>query len=197
MANYVTQDNLSRFASKIDDTFARKTSVPTKTSDLTNDSDFTTTTAVATAISNAIAGITQFDYEIVQSLPGQGVKGKIYLIANSGAGSNVYDEYIWISTDGGTTYAFELIGTREVEAIEYIGSATITISDGTGANAGKKIINVKYDSDDFAVDSTDGLQLSSTVKASLAKADTALQSADISGVSNEFIDALWTTPSGS
>lgn len=87
--------------------------VPTKTSDLTNDSTFQTQAEVNTAISTAIAGVTQFDYEVVATLPASGVKGTIYLVANSGTGSNIYDEYLWISN------AWEKIGTTEIDLSGY------------------------------------------------------------------------------
>lgn len=76
---------------------ADASSVPTKTSDLTNDSDFQTGTQVSSAISTAIAGVTEFDYQVVQTLPASGVKGTIYLVANSGSGQDVYDEYVWVN----------------------------------------------------------------------------------------------------
>ena len=92
-------------------------SIPTNTSDLTNDSDFQTGTEVQTAIDNALADITGIDFEVVQTLPQTGEKGVIYLVANSGSAPNVYDEYIWI--DGDPTGSFEKIGTTEVDLSHY------------------------------------------------------------------------------
>lgn len=135
--------------------------VPTAVSDLTNDSNFQTDTEVASAISSAIAGVTQFDYQIVNALPAEGEKGVIYLIANSGTGQNVYDEYIWIVVSG--TGRFELFGTKEIEVVEYKGDNTfVAVTDGTGDDAGKKVI-----------------VLTASAQASLALADSALQIADI------------------
>ena len=58
--------------------------VPTATSDLTNDSDFQTGTEVSTAIDQAISGITgiefNFDYDTVSELPATGAAGTIYFI---------------------------------------------------------------------------------------------------------------------
>lgn len=135
--------------------------VPTAVSDLTNDSNFQTDTEVASAISSAIAGVTQFDYQIVNALPAEGEKGVIYLIANSGTGQNVYDEYLWIVVGG--TGRFELFGTKEIEVVEYKGDNTfVAVTDGTGDDAGKKVI-----------------VLTASAQASLALADSALQIADI------------------
>lgn len=103
--------------------------VPTKVSDLTNDSNFQTDTEVTTAITNAIADVTQFDYEVVATLPASGVKGKIYLVPNSGSGQNIYDEYIWIVPASGTG-AFELLGTTELDLSGYVQATEMTtISD--------------------------------------------------------------------
>lgn len=90
---------------------------PTKTSDLTNDSDFQTSTDVQDAIDTALADITGFDFEVVQSLPQTGEKGIIYLVPNSGSAPNTYDEYIWI--DGDPTGSFEKIGTTAVDLSNY------------------------------------------------------------------------------
>lgn len=143
--------------------------------------DYSTTTQMNSAITSAIAGVTQFDYEIVEELPQEGEKGVIYLVANSGSGSNIYDEYIWIVSGTPAVGHFELFGTQMVELIEYKGSGTITVTDGTGADAGKKIVAVKYDSNDFTTDASAGLQLTSAHKTSLGLADTALQGVTSTG----------------
>ena len=66
------------------------------------------------AIADAIADITEFDFEVVQTLPQSGTKGVIYLMSNSGSGQNVYDEYIWVNS------AFEKIGTTAVDLSGYV-----------------------------------------------------------------------------
>lgn len=124
---YLTQAGLSHYNDKIKETY------PTKT-------------AVTNEITSAIAGVTQFDYQIVNSLPVSGTKGIIYLVANSGSGQNIYDEYIWIETTEGTTTTgrYELFGTKELTVVEYVGDGSfVEIVDGTGANAGKKVVQLK------------------------------------------------------
>lgn len=69
---------------------------------------------VTSAISTAMAGITKLDFQVVQTLPSTGVKGTFYLIANSGRGQNVYDEYLWINNK------YEKLGTREIDLSSYI-----------------------------------------------------------------------------
>lgn len=98
--------------------------VPTKTSDLNNDSDFQTGDEVDAAIAAAIADVTQFDYDVVQTLPASGEKGTIYLVPNQGSGSNIYDEYIWL--EGDPAGHFELLGTTEMDLSGYVQATEMT-----------------------------------------------------------------------
>lgn len=119
--NAVTPDSTTKVAD---------ITVPTKVSNLTNDSNFQTDTQVAASIAEAIAGVTQFDYEVVAALPATGVKGKIYLMANTGTGDNIYDEYIWMA--GEPTGHFELLGTTQLDLSGYVQATEMTaISDAT------------------------------------------------------------------
>lgn len=79
---------------------------------------YQTSSQVSTAIQTALAGVTQIDFRVVQSLPQTGTKGVIYLLSNSGTGSNVYDEYIWI--DGTPSGSFEKIGSTSVDLSGYV-----------------------------------------------------------------------------
>ena len=113
---------LSHFKAKLDLILVNKadtSSIPTAVSDLTNDLDFQTGTEVATAIDEALAGITGIDFEIVQTLPQTGEKGVIYLVPNSGgSGSDIYDEYIWITNSG--VGSFEKIGSTDIDLSGYV-----------------------------------------------------------------------------
>lgn len=113
---------LSHFKAKLDLILVNKadtSSIPTAVSDLTNDLDFQTGTEVATAIDEALAGITGIDYEIVQTLPQTGEKGVIYLVPQSdGSGSDIYDEYIWITNSG--VGSFEKIGSTDIDLSGYV-----------------------------------------------------------------------------
>ena len=73
-----------------------------------------TTAFVGTAITNALAGITGIDFQIVETLPSTGVKGTIYLISNSGTGTNIYDEYIYVNNK------WEKIGSTNVDLSGYV-----------------------------------------------------------------------------
>ena len=88
--------------------------VPTNNNQLTNGAGYQTASDVSTAINTAIGGITSIDYQVVQTLPASGVKGTIYLVSNSGTGTNIYDEYIWVNN------AWEFIGTTAVDLSNYL-----------------------------------------------------------------------------
>lgn len=203
MAQYLTMAGLQTVVTQIDNKYATKDSVPTKTSDLTNDSDFQTGTEVASAISTAIAGVTQFDYEVVASLPASGVKGTIYLVA-AGSGSNTYNEYIWVNNQ------FESLGPQTVEATQYVGDGTnIQVTDGSGANAGKKVIDLTSTAANLLNNALQGvtsanntiiitgngttknLEVSSTIAAGAAAGATALQPSDVQAITDEAIEALF------
>ena len=68
---------------------------------------------VTKEIASAVSGVTQIDYSVVEQLPSTGKKGVIYLVANSGTGSNIYDEYIYINSK------FEKLGSREMDLSSY------------------------------------------------------------------------------
>lgn len=88
--------------------------VETIYSHLQNGSDpYQTKSEVTTAIDEAIAGVTQFEYEIVDALPATGKKGTIYLVPDA-VNPEIYDEYIYLDS------RFEQIGkTGEVDLSEY------------------------------------------------------------------------------
>lgn len=88
--------------------------IPVNNNELTNGAGYQTSAQVTTAINNAISGIEQFDYKVVSSLPSTGVKGTIYLIANGGTGTNIYDEYIYIDSK------WEKLGTTDVNLTGYV-----------------------------------------------------------------------------
>lgn len=79
----------------------------------TNTTQIATTAFVSTAISNAIAGVTSFEYSVVTSLPTTGVKGTIYLIAHTHGTQDIYDEYIWVNNK------YEKIGNTDIDLSGY------------------------------------------------------------------------------
>lgn len=93
---------------------------------LANGNDpYTTTSDAQGLIDDALADITGIDFEVVQTLPASGEKGVIYLVSNSGTGTNTYDEYIWLTPTGGTAH-WEKIGSTDVDLSGYWAKAELT-----------------------------------------------------------------------
>lgn len=87
----------------------------TNNNQLTNGAGYQTADDVTSAITAAVGQITSFDYEVVDSLPAEGVKGKIYLVADTHSDKNDnYDEYIWIGT------GHEKIGNTDMDLTGYV-----------------------------------------------------------------------------
>lgn len=111
--NKAVQAELAKKAPIASPSFTGTPKVPTASAG-TNNTQAASTAFVTSAISTAMAGITKLDFQVVQTLPSTGVKGTFYLIANSGSGQNVYDEYLWINNK------YEKLGTREIDLSSYI-----------------------------------------------------------------------------
>ena len=103
----------SLLAPKASPEFSGTPTAPTASAG-TNTTQIATTAFVTTAVANGIAGITGISYSVVTSLPQNGEAGVIYLVANSGSGTNSYDEYIWLGS------SFEKIGTTDVDLSGYL-----------------------------------------------------------------------------
>lgn len=96
-------------------TLALTSDIPIKVSDLTNDSGYQTQSEVNTLIGTAIGNINQFNVAVVQSLPTQDIDAHtIYFLPNSGAGTNVYDEYMYINNN------WECIGSTSIDLSGYV-----------------------------------------------------------------------------
>lgn len=111
--------------------------VPTKVSQLSNDSGFQTSTQVnsivtgkgyqtqsqvQSLINSAVGNVTSIRYEKVTSLPATGSNGVIYLVAHSHGTQDIYDEYIWIAD----TKTFEKIGNTDIDLSAYVKSSELT-----------------------------------------------------------------------
>lgn len=112
-------------------------SVPTKVSQLTNDSGFQTSTQVnsivtgkgyqtqsqvQSLINSAVGNITSIRYEKVTSLPATGSNGVIYLVAHSHGTQDIYDEYIWLAE----TKTYEKIGNTDIDLSAYVKKSELT-----------------------------------------------------------------------
>lgn len=111
--------------------------VPTKTSQLTNDSGYQSATSVESIITakgyqtqsqvqslinSAVGNITSIRYEKVTSLPATGSNGVIYLVAHSHGTQDIYDEYIWLSE----TNTYEKIGNTDIDLSAYVKKSELT-----------------------------------------------------------------------
>lgn len=112
-------------------------SVPTKVSQLTNDSGYQTKanvdsivtgkgyqtqSQVQSLINSAVGNITSIRYEKVSSLPATGSNGVIYLVAHSHGTQDIYDEYIWLSE----TKTYEKIGNTDIDLSAYVKRSELT-----------------------------------------------------------------------
>ncbi len=102
--------------------------MPTKTSDLTNDSGFIDNTVsnlvnyyTKTEVTNLIAGITSLSMQVVASLPTTNISTTtIYLVLKAvGTTQNIYNEYVYANN------AWELIGDTQVDLSGYALSSDI------------------------------------------------------------------------
>lgn len=109
-------------------TGSTKITIPTNNNQLTNGAGYQTASDVNTAIATAVAGITSFEYEVVQSLPAEGEAGVIYLVAHSHGTGDSYDEYIWVSN------AFEKIGNTDIDLSGYVLSTDLVAITSTEIN---------------------------------------------------------------
>lgn len=104
--------------------------IPTKTSDLTNNSGFITKavndltnyylkseTYTKEEVQSLISAINSVTLQKVESLPEPGDSNVIYLVPKSGSGNDIYDEYIYI--DGKP----EHIGSTQVDLSNYVQEA--------------------------------------------------------------------------
>ena len=148
--NYASYANLSEIFTKIE----------------TKLSNRYTKAQTDSAIASAIGGVTQFSYQIVEELPATGEKGVIYLILNGeSTGSNLYNEYIWIEdTSTGVAGSFENLGQRDLDLSEYLVQGDVKVNTATLEKT------ADAEGNGFTID------LSAATKASLAKADSAVQS---------------------
>lgn len=135
-ANTITTVKVNGTALTPDANKAVNVTTPTKTSQLTNDSDFQNATQVnatitgkgyqtqaqvQSLINSAVGKVTSIKYQKVDSLPTAGENGVIYLISHSHGTQDIYDEYIWISD----TKTFEKIGNTDIDLSAYVKSSEL------------------------------------------------------------------------
>lgn len=91
-----------------------------------NKNVFAKKSEVQTQINEAIGGITEFDTQVVQSLPQTGVEGTIYFTPNNHGTNDAYDEYIYVND------AWEKIGNTQVDLTGYVRANDLALVATTG-----------------------------------------------------------------
>lgn len=103
-------------------------SVPTKTSDITNDSGYITKavndltnyykkseTYTQTEIDNKLSAIPKFAVSVVQTLPTNNISTTtVYLVTTGNETNNLYTEYIYVNN------AWEILGTQKLDLSPYV-----------------------------------------------------------------------------
>lgn len=128
--NKVVQTALNTKANLVSPTFTGAPSAPTAAAG-TNTTQIATTafvsSAVATAIADAISGVTSVQFLVVESLPSTGTTGAIYLTKHSHGTSDSYDEYIWL----GDTLKYEKLGNTDVDLSGYVKTSQMSAMTNT------------------------------------------------------------------
>ncbi len=111
--------------------------IPTKVSQLSNDSGFQNATQVnatitekgyqtqsqvQSLINSAVGNVTSIKYQKVDSLPATGSNGVIYLVSHSHGTQDIYDEFIWIAD----SKTFEKIGNTDIDLSAYLKKTELT-----------------------------------------------------------------------
>ena len=106
---------LSDFKTKMEARVGEITTVPTKVSELQNDSEFQTKTQVDAAIATAVAAVETFGLLVVDTLPTENIQeNTIYLVpATTSAENNTKIEYLYVNG------AWEIVGDTNVDLSAY------------------------------------------------------------------------------
>lgn len=126
--NKVVQAAIAAKAALASPTFTGTPKAPTAAAG-TNTTQIATTAFVTAAVKAGLGSITGISFEVVSSLPTTGVAGKFYLVANSGSGQNIYDEYVWVNEK------FEKLGTRDIDLSGYMKTSDMTAITNTEIDA--------------------------------------------------------------
>lgn len=105
-----------------------------------NSSNYITSGGVKNYVDTAISGVSQFQYEVVVSLPtaSADTMGKIYLVAHSHSSDDGYDEYITLESGTTTkTYSWEKIGNTDIDLSNYVNNLSGTANSGVVTNITK------------------------------------------------------------
>ena len=102
------------------DAYAKITALPKKVADLTDGADYIKQAELIEEVKSLIGNTKALEFSVVEELPSSGEKSTIYLVSNSKAENDAYDEYIFVNGK------FEKIGTTSVDLSDYVKTSDIT-----------------------------------------------------------------------
>lgn len=102
------------------DAYAKVTAIPKKVEDLTDGADYIKKAELTEEVKSLIGNTKALEFSVVEELPSSGEKSTIYLVSNSKAENDAYDEYIFVNGK------FEKIGTTSVDLSDYVKTSDIT-----------------------------------------------------------------------
>lgn len=141
--------------------YAKKTDVPTKLSQLTNDKNFKTENEIRQLINDS----KKLKKEVVASLPSTGADDVIYLLKNKSDSNNVYTEYLWING------SWEIIGDTKVDLTDYAKKSDVPtkLSDMTSDSTHRTVTDTEKKTWNNKVDAVTGKGLSTNDYTDVAK----------------------------
>lgn len=120
--DYAKKIEIPHSVSELDgmDAYAKITALPKKVADLTDGADYIKKAELTEEAKSLIGNTKALEFSVVEELPSSGEKSTIYLVSNSKAENDTYDEYIFVNGK------FEKIGTTSVDLSDYVKTSDIT-----------------------------------------------------------------------
>ncbi|HGD1861094.1 MULTISPECIES: hypothetical protein [Bacillota] len=120
--DYAKKIEIPHSVSELDgmDAYAKITALPKKVADLTDGADYIKKAELTEEVKSLIGNTKALEFSVVEELPSSGEKSTIYLVSNSKAENDAYDEYIFVNGK------FEKIGTTSVDLSDYVKTSDIT-----------------------------------------------------------------------
>lgn len=120
--DYAKKIEIPHSVSELDgmDAYAKITALPKKVADLTDGADYIKKAELTEEVQSLIGNTKALEFSVVEELPSSGEKSTIYLVSNSKAENDAYDEYIFVNGK------FEKIGTTSVDLSDYVKTSDIT-----------------------------------------------------------------------
>ena len=143
----------------------------TPTADSNN---YITSGGVKSYVDSAISGVTQFKYEVVDTLPtaSASTMGKIYLTKHEHGTQDGYDEFITIELGTTTkTYKWEKIGNTDIDLTDYVNTLSGTATNGvlTGLTKDGNKLEVTSTSLSTTIGATSGQYISAITQSATGK----------------------------